>query len=182
MRTNPRIGLVLAILLATVLAACSNSGATASPSTASEPPAASPSDPPAATASPTSTAETPTETAPSAGGETVAIADSSLGQILVDGEGRTLYLFRNDTAGESVCYDECEANWPPLLATDEITVGAGLDDSDFSTVARTDGSMQVKVGEWPLYYFTPDAAPGDTNGQGVGEVWYVVSPAGEALE
>jgi predicted lipoprotein with Yx(FWY)xxD motif len=180
MHTKPRIGLVLVTVLAAVLAACSNTGATASPSAASAPPAASPSDPPAATASPT--AETPTESAASGGGETVAIADSSLGQILVDGEGRTLYLFKNDTAGESVCYDECEANWPPLLATDEVTVGAGLDDSDFSTVARTDGTMQVKVGDWPLYYFTPDTAAGDTNGQGVGDVWYVVSPAGEAIE
>ncbi len=180
MHTTQRIGLALVTLLATVLVACSSTGATASPSAASLPPAASPTDAPAATASPAVVA--PESSAPAAGGETVAVADSSLGQILVDGEGRTLYLFTNDTAGESVCYDQCEANWPPLLAEGEVTVGAGLDDSDFSTVARTDGTMQVKIGEWPLYYFAADAAPGDTNGQGQGDVWYVVSPTGEAIQ
>jgi predicted lipoprotein with Yx(FWY)xxD motif len=69
-----------------------------------------------------------------------------------------------------------------LLAEGEITVGEGLDDSDFSAVARTDGTMQVKIGEWPLYYFANDAAAGDTNGQGINEVWYVVSPSGEAIK
>jgi predicted lipoprotein with Yx(FWY)xxD motif len=105
-----------------------------------------------------------------------------LGQILVDGEGRTLYLFKPDADGEPTCYDDCAAAWPPLLAEGEITVGEGLDDSDFSTATRTDGGEQVKVGDWPLYYFANDAAPGDTNGQGLNEVWYVVSPSGEAIE
>jgi predicted lipoprotein with Yx(FWY)xxD motif len=69
-----------------------------------------------------------------------------------------------------------------LLAEGEVTVGAGLDASLFTTVARTDGTMQVKVGDWPLYYFAADQAAGETNGQGVGDVWYVVSPTGEQVE
>lgn len=183
MRSSTRTSLALVVLLATLVAACSGGGATASPSVpaATVPPAASPSEPPASPSdAPASVA--PTESAPSSGGTTVAVADSALGQILVDGEGRTLYLFTPDSAGESTCYDQCAANWPPLLAQGEITVGEDLDDSDFSTVARTDGTMQVKVGEWPLYYFANDAAPGDTNGQGINDVWYVVSPNGDAIK
>lgn len=109
------------------------------------------------------------------------VATSDLGQILVDGEGRTLYLFTPDEAGSPTCYDSCAATWPPLLAEGDITVGAGLDDSDFSTATRTDGGDQVKIGNWPLYYYAGDAAPGDTNGQGVEGIWFVVSPSGEAI-
>ena len=68
------------------------------------------------------------------------------------------------------------------MVTGDITVGEGLDAATFTTVARTDGSMQVKAGAWPLYYFKNDAAAGDVNGQGQGDVWYVVSPAGEPIE
>ena len=111
------------------------------------------------------------------------VADSELGEILVDGEGRTLYMFVPDEeTGEPTCYEQCAENWPPLVAEGEITVGEGLDDSDFSTVPRTDDAGdQVKVGDWPLYYFANDAAPGDTNGQGVNEVWYVLGPDGEPI-
>ena len=97
-------------------------------------------------------------------------------------KGETLYMFKPDTAGESTCYDDCEANWPPLVVTGDITVGEGLDAATFTTVARTDGSTQVKAGAWPLYYFKNDAAAGDVNGQGQGDVWYVVSPTGEPIE
>ena len=118
------------------------------------------------------------------GDATIALADSSLGMIIVDAEGKTLYGFTNDTAGESTCYDQCEQNWPPLLATDPaaIGVGEGLDASLLTTVARTDGTMQVKYGDWPLYYFAADAAAGDTNGQGVGEVWFVVGADGALIQ
>lgn len=109
------------------------------------------------------------------------VADSGLGEILVDAQGRTLYLFTPDEAGEPTCYDACAATWPPLLADGEITVGEGLDDADFSTAARTDGGEQVRIGNWPLYLFANDAAPGDTNGQGVNDVWLVVGPDGEPI-
>jgi predicted lipoprotein with Yx(FWY)xxD motif len=165
--------LALAPALVLAIAAC-GPGATASPS------AAAPTAAPAAATEEPSTA--PASAAASASGEaTVMVADSDLGEILVDGEGRTLYLFTPDEAGEPTCYDACAEAWPPLLAEGEITVGEGLDDSDYSTATRTDGGEQVKVGTWPLYYFANDAAPGDTNGQGLNNVWYVVSPEGEAI-
>jgi predicted lipoprotein with Yx(FWY)xxD motif len=161
MRTAP-IVLTLAAVLA--MAACTSG---ASPSPAPSTPAA---------ASPSAAASA------AAGTETVKVGESSLGQILVDGAGRTLYAFTPDTAGEPTCYDACAQAWPALLADGEITVGAGLDAASFTTVARTDAGMQVKVGEWPLYYFAQDAAPGDVKGQGLQDIWYVVSPAGELIK
>jgi predicted lipoprotein with Yx(FWY)xxD motif len=181
MHTTPRLGLVLTVLLATILAACS-SGSGASPSAASAPPVASEAPASEAPASEAPASEAPASQAPAAGGELVTVVESDHGQILADGEGRTLYLFTPDTEGDSTCYDQCATNWPPLLAEGEITVGAGLDAADFSTTERTDGGMQVKIGEWPLYYFANDAAAGDTNGQGINDVWYVVSPSGEAIK
>jgi predicted lipoprotein with Yx(FWY)xxD motif len=111
------------------------------------------------------------------------LADSEHGEILVDAEGRTLYMFVPDEeTGEPTCYEDCATNWPPLVADGEATVGEGLDDSLVTTVPRTDDAgEQVKYGDWPLYLFANDAAPGDTNGQGVGEVWYVVGADGEPI-
>jgi predicted lipoprotein with Yx(FWY)xxD motif len=117
------------------------------------------------------------------GGTTVIIAASQFGDILVDGQGRTLYGFTPDEAtGTPTCYDACEANWPPLVAPAEITVGEGLVASDFTAVARTDEEGdQVKIGSFPLYYFANDTAPGQTNGQGVGGKWFVVGADGELI-
>lgn len=111
------------------------------------------------------------------------VGESSLGSILVDEEGRTLYAFAGDQGGEPTCYGDCAQAWPPLVATGEVTVGAGLDESAFDTVARTDGSMQVRVGgTHPLYHFAQDAAPGDTNGQGLFDAWFVVGTNGEPIK
>lgn len=111
----------------------------------------------------------------------VALAATDLGDILVDGEGRTLYLFLNDEqGGDSTCYDDCEANWPPLGAPAQA--GSGIDATLLGTVARDDGTDQVTYNGWPLYYFTPDSSPGDMNGQGVGDVWFVVNAAGDAVQ
>ena len=166
-----RTRLFLPIFAAVALAACS--GSAASPSVAVP---ATPS-PQASTAAPS-----PDESSPATGAATVMVATSDLGEILVDGEGRTLYLFTPDEAGTPTCYDDCALAWPPLLAEGDITVGAGLDDSDFTTATRTDSGDQVKIGTWPLYYFAGDAAPGETNGQGLQGIWFVVSPSGEAIK
>jgi predicted lipoprotein with Yx(FWY)xxD motif len=169
--------LILGTLLAILVAACSSGGGTASPAAPeSEAPVSE------APASEAPASDAPASEAPAAGAATVAVAESDFGPILVDAEGRTLYMFKPDSAGDPTCYDDCETNWPPLVVTGEITVGEGLDAATFTTVARTDGSMQVKAGAWPLYYFANDAAAGDVNGQGQGDVWYVVSPAGEPIE
>ena len=105
-----------------------------------------------------------------------------LGKILVDGDGRTLYMFAKDTKDTTTCYDKCEIAWPPLLQTDKPTVGAGADASLLGTTTRKDGTIQVTYNGLPLYYYFKDQAPGDTTGQGVGNVWYVVTADGKAMK
>jgi predicted lipoprotein with Yx(FWY)xxD motif len=112
-------------------------------------------------------------------GSTVAVADTSLGQVLVDGEGRTLYLFTNDSEGSSSCSGGCASTWPPLTVEGEATAGEGADAAMLGTIERDDGGTQVTYNGHPLYRYNADSAPGDVNGQGVGGVWYAVTPAGE---
>ncbi|MDH3294893.1 MAG: hypothetical protein OER95_11300 [Acidimicrobiia bacterium] len=107
------------------------------------------------------------------------LSSTDLGDILVDSEGNTLYLFTPDSQGESTCYDQCEANWP--VVTEMSTVGDGLDAGLLGTTERTDGVVQATYNDWPLYYFAADAAPGDTAGQGVNDVWWVMDAAGNAV-
>jgi predicted lipoprotein with Yx(FWY)xxD motif/plastocyanin len=102
--------------------------------------------------------------------------DPALGTILTDPEGMTLYLFTNDTTpNESTCYDQCAENWPPFMAEEEFSLPFGVE-GELTTVERTDGTTMVAYNGIPLYYFAGDTAPGDTNGQGVGDVWYVLGP------
>jgi predicted lipoprotein with Yx(FWY)xxD motif len=115
------------------------------------------------------------------GTATVEVADSDLGEILTS-EGMTLYTFKPDAGGAPTCNDDCATSWPPLVADGEPTVGDGLDAAQFATATRADGDEQVTVDGWPLYFFSGDTAPGDTNGQDVGDVWYVVGPDGAAIE
>ncbi len=112
----------------------------------------------------------------------LAVADSDLGEHLVDGDDMTLYVFLNDEpgSGESACVDECADNWPPLMA-DDPALGEGVDDELVDTIERDEGE-QVTYDGWPLYGWANDEEPGDVTGQGVEDVWYVVSPEGEAIE
>jgi predicted lipoprotein with Yx(FWY)xxD motif len=118
----------------------------------------------------------------SGAGTEVKIAQSdALGSFLVDDKGMTLYLFLKDTPNTSNCYDQCATNWPPLLTTGSPAAGEGADASKLGTTQRTDGTLQVTYNGWPLYYYFEDAKAGDTTGQAVGDVWYVISPAGEKV-
>ena len=92
----------------------------------------------------------------------------------------SLYLYTKDTAGSgaSTCYGSCATAWPPLLTTGKPVAGSGVDMSKFGTLTRTDGTTQVTYNGWPLYYYSKDMAPGDTLGQGVGSVWYVIDATG----
>lgn len=112
----------------------------------------------------------------------LAVAESELGEILVDGDGMTLYLFTEDPPGESVCTDDCLAAWPPLLVDGEPSVGEGVDEALVGTLVRDDGSTQVTYDQAPLYRWASDSEPGDVTGQDVQGVWYVVSPDGEAIQ
>ena len=108
------------------------------------------------------------------------LTDSDLGSILVDADGMTLYLFESDTAGASTCTADCAATWPPLIA-DSPTAGEGVDEALLGTTTRDDGEVQVTYDGHPLYGFASDEAPGDTEGQGVGDVWFVVDASGKAV-
>lgn len=109
----------------------------------------------------------------------VHVGDSELGNILVGPDGLTLYIFTADTDGTSTCHDACAELWPPVPA--DVAVSSDLDQSMFGTTTRDDGSEQLTANGMPLYWYTPDTAPGDTTGQGFNDVWFVVDPAGEMI-
>jgi len=115
---------------------------------------------------------------------TIALADTPKGKVIVDGEGRTLYLFTPDeSAKKPTCYDTCAGQWPALVSPGGTpTVGAGLDQSKVTIVDRTDGQKQVQYGNYPLYYFAGDSKAGDLNGEGLGNKWYVISADGEEIK
>ena len=116
---------------------------------------------------------------------TVAVRSTALGQILVDGSGRTLYLFAADQGTASSCYGACAGVWPPATATGAPVAAAGVHQSLLATTARKDGSMEIVYNGHPLYYFISDKQPGDTTGQALssfGADWYVLSPAGTKID
>ena len=119
------------------------------------------------------------------GGLGVAVATSKLGRILVDGTGRTLYLFEADTNGLSACDATCAQAWPPLIAKGAVTAGNGAKATELGSTTRQDGSTQVTYHGHPLYGFSGDAKAGDTAGQGLhafGADWYVVAPSGDKID
>ena len=124
---------------------------------------------------------------PSAAGmaATVDLHNSSLGSILVDAQGRTLYLFEADKNGKSACSGPCATAWPPLLSNGAPQAAMGASASLIGTTARGDGGSQVTYAGHPLYYFVGDKAPGDLTGQGIdqfGAKWYVVGKDGKKID
>lgn len=128
----------------------------------------------------------PTQASPGAAPSGPAMVNlaknDKLGSFLVDDKGMTLYLFTKDSPGTTTCYDKCATAWPPLLTAGNAAGGAGVDAGKFGTTTRTEGTTQVTYNGWPLYYYAKDKQPGDTTGQGVGSVWYLVAPAGDAIK
>jgi predicted lipoprotein with Yx(FWY)xxD motif len=123
--------------------------------------------------------------APVAAVATVAVGNSKLGKILVDGRGRTLYLFEVDKGTKSVCYGECAKAWPPLTTTGKPKAGSGVSPALLGTTARTDHTNEVTYNGHPLYYFVHDTKPGDITGQGLnsfGGKWYVLNPKGSKID
>jgi predicted lipoprotein with Yx(FWY)xxD motif len=190
-RTPKRLFAVAAVAVI-ALAACGDDDDNA---TATAPPAAAATTAPAAaaTAAPATTAAgaydrgnaTATTAAAAAGAAgAVMVADSSLGKILTDANGMTLYLFMPDNAGAPTCTDACAQSWPPLTVDSGATPtgGDGVDASMLGTATHPAAGTQVTYNGWPLYHFKGDSKAGDTNGQGQGGIWYAVSPAGEAID
>jgi predicted lipoprotein with Yx(FWY)xxD motif len=169
-RRGPRLGWSVAVLaaLALIAAACSGGGASSSggglygagPATSS------------AAASPAAAV--------------VGLRGSMLGQILVDGQGRTLYLFEADRAGRSSCEGACAGAWPPYLSDGAPKAGAGVAGGLLGTAMRggDGGGAQVTYHGHPLYYYVGDNGPGDTAGQGLdqfGARWFVLAPSGNEV-
>jgi predicted lipoprotein with Yx(FWY)xxD motif len=98
-----------------------------------------------------------------------------IGSFLTDTEGMTLYMFKKDTAGKSMCEGGCVENWP-LYYRETVAPKDGLDAKDFGTITRADGKKQTTYKGMPLYYFSKDKKAGDTMGQGFKDVWFVVNP------
>jgi predicted lipoprotein with Yx(FWY)xxD motif len=158
--TNTRIGALAAtatvLLTALAISACGGSGGTtAPPTTASGKPA------------------------------TVGLAnEGNLGEILVDTQGRSLYLFQKDIGTTSECTGACAAAWPPLRDAGNPVVGTHLSVSKIGTTQRSDGKKQVTYNGHPLYLYSGDHKPGDTNGQGLnvfGGGWFALSAAGNIV-
>ncbi len=123
--------------------------------------------------------DTPPPT-PDASGDIKLATAGSLGDIMVDGNGVTLYYFTRDVSGESACAGGCLNAWP-VYYSENLSVGTGLNQADFATITRADGAKQTTFKGWPLYYYSPSSdgtieAAGAAAGQGVNNVWYVLKP------
>lgn len=125
------------------------------------------------TSLPTTTVVAPTD---------LKLASTSLGSIVTDSTGHTLYAFTNDKNGVSSCYDTCATNWPAALATDTDLSGTGITGT-IGTTTRTDGTKQLTLNNWPLYRFAADGnIAGSVKGQGNKNVWFVVDAAGKLVK
>ena len=149
-------------LAAVMIAGCG--GGSSAPSAAVTPPAAAPTANKAASSAPV-----------------VRVANSSLGRIIVDAHGRTVYLFKKDKGTKSACNGACAQAWPPVTVSGKPAAGTGANASLVGTTKRSDGKTQVTYHGHPLYRFQGDHTRGDTNGQGLvafGGGWFVLSPSG----
>lgn len=154
-----------AVVLGAGLAGCGSS----SPST------------PATPAAPTSSV--PTAPGTSAATTIKTASNPSLGTILVNSAGMTVYRFDADSATPptSHCTGSCAAVWPPVMAGSASSVAQGFSQSELGTITRPDGSKQVTVGGWPVYTYTGDTAAGQANGEHLnlnGGVWWAITTGG----
>jgi predicted lipoprotein with Yx(FWY)xxD motif len=175
MRTSRAAAPLLLLLLGAAVGACSTTtgnvaGVTGTPAAASADPGKA------------GYGEAAATEAPAAGGPAVNVGDTSLGKVVVDGKGMTLYIFTPDSGGKSVCNGDCAKAWPPLPGGSAATLGTGLDAEDFTVITRDDGSSQVAFYGMPLYHFAGDKAAGDVNGQGLNDKWYVVGADGKPVK
>ena len=173
--------ILASVAVIAIVAGCS-SGATESPTGASATPGATVAAP-TATAAPVATGA-PATPAPSeaAAAYEVGVVTDNLGPHITGEDGKTLYLRTSDPAGGSSCTGGCAGTWPPftLDAGETVTAGAGVTGT-LTTFARADGSMQVAINGHALYYYAGDSAAGQSNGEGIGGVWFVVEPSGAKM-
>ena len=111
----------------------------------------------------------------------LSLGDTTLGKVLVDAQGRTLYALTKDTNGTPTCTDACAKAWPPALVTGQPAAGPGIS-TPVTVVDAPGGSTMLRAGAWPLYRCAGDAAPGDVNGEGSGGVWFAVGADGKLIK
>lgn len=182
---STQVVLGLGVVMALLISACGGAAPTVAPPEAEAPteaPTTAPTEAPADTQEPTSPPPTDAPADEPAAEADVAVAQTGMGTVLVNAEGLTLYAFTQDSADASACSGGCADFWPPLTIEGEPVAGEGVDGSLLSTLTRADGSLQLTYNGLPLYTYSEDAAPGDTNGQGVNGAWFVVNPAGEMVQ
>lgn len=158
-----------ALALAAALAGCGGSPGTTSPTTGTSPTVTS--------------APAPGATTAAAADVELKTASSTAGQIVVDGEGKSVYFFTKDVkdSGTSACKDACVAAWPAVTTTTDAPKVEGVTGTT-GTINTADGSKQITINGLPIYYFAQDKEPGDILGQGVMDVWYLVNPAGDMIK
>jgi predicted lipoprotein with Yx(FWY)xxD motif len=173
MKKHLGAGLAMLVLSAALAGCAGGSGTTPAAST-----------PAATTAAPATSSAAPsaTSSAPAAAGVDLMIASSSLGDIVVDAKGMSLYYYTKDVkdSGTSTCTGGCLTAWPPLLTTSDEPKVEGVTGT-VGTIPTPEGAKQVTLNGMPLYYFAKDTKAGDILGQGVNEVWYLADPAGEMI-
>lgn len=115
--------------------------------------------------------------------DALQVKDTSLGKVVTDSKGMTLYMFDKDKQGgpTSSCTGECLVAWPPLFAGEDDPEGKDIS-ADLATISTPDGKQQVTLDGWPLYYYVKDKAPGDVLGQAVGDVWWVMGADGSLIK
>lgn len=161
--------LAVMVLASLGLAACGGAAAAQSPTSA----------PPTATA-----LSTQASSGNHAQAGSLKVANSSLGKILVDSQGVTLYMLTADSSDQSTCTAACAGAWPPMIVQSAPSAEAGLQASLITTIVRPDGSEQAAYNGHPLYYFKGDTKPGDVKGEGIqsfGGTWYALSPQGQPV-
>ncbi len=159
MRSQRYLVLILVIIAALLIAGCAQQQSQ---------PSQQPGQPPA---------QSMTTTGQMQSSDTVLVTGSSLGTILTDTKGITLYFFARDIPGNgaSTCSGACAAIWP-VFSVDPVMVSPPLVTADFSSITRSDGKKQTSYKGWPLYYYAADAQPGDMKGEGVTGNWFVAKP------
>lgn len=161
-----RVPLASASLLACVALLSAACGSSSSPSTSSPP--------------------VPTSASATASEVVIGTTHTKLGTFLTADNGRTVYLFLKDTGSKSTCFGPCAAGWPPVTTNGMTPATSGKANASlFGTTTRPDGTVQVTYAGHPIYFYSGDTAPGQTNGEGVdafGAEWYVLSPAGKKVE
>src|SRR3954454_11536316 len=158
-RSFSLIGLAAAAIAALAVAGCGGGGGNAS-------------------------ASAPQPTTSTSHAATVGVAGTDLGNVLVDSQGRTLYLFAKDQGTTSACSGACATAWPPLRASGKPLAGGGTKAALLGTTKRSDGQPQVTYNGHPLYLYVGDQKAGDTSGQGItafGGGWYALTASGSQV-